>query len=149
MDDKNIKIRGLKDKLVLDSESYETLLNMFSGDDEDKILALECINNIDQKKSLIYTLFLRRNADVLYSLWKANSPKVLKYHSSLGFKPSNNMIKYGDILEIIKTQDNKEENLNFFLADFSRFLKDTLINSFDFMSELEIVTKFKDNEKQK
>jgi hypothetical protein len=149
MDDKNIKNRGLKDKLVLDAESYDTLLNMFSGDDEDKILALECINNIDQKKSLIYTLFLRKNANAQYSLWKVNCPKVLHYHGSLSFDPTTNSIRYADILEVIKTQDNKEENLNFFLVEFGKFLGESLKDAFKFVDDLEITVKFKDNEKQK
>ena len=149
MDDKNIKNRGLKDKLVLDAESYDTLLNMFSGDDEDKILALECINNIDQKKSLIYTLFLRKNANAQYSLWKVNCPKVLHYHGSLSFDLTTNSIRYADILEVIKTQDNKEENLNFFLVEFGKFLGGSLKDAFKFVDDLEITVKFKDNEKQK
>ena len=152
MDDKNIKNRGLKDKLVLDIESYDTLLNMFNGDDEDKIVAFECLNNVDQKKSLVYTLFLRKNANAQYSMWKVNCQKVLDYHGSLGFEPTNNMIKHASILEVIKTQPNKEENLNFFLRDFSKFLKEGLEKAFDFVYDLEFTLKFikfKDDEKQK
>ena len=152
MDDKNIKNRGLKDKLVLDTESYDTLLNMFNGDDEDKIVAFECLNNVDQKKSLVYTLFLRKNANAQHSMWKANCQKVLDYHGSLGFEPTNNIIKHASILEIIKTQPNKEENLNFFLIDFSKFLKDGLKIAFDFVDDLEFTLKFikvKNDEKQK
>jgi len=150
MDDKNIKNRGLKDKLVLDTESYDTLLNMLSGDDEDKIVAFECLNNVDQKKSLIYTLFLRKNGDALFSLWKDNCKKVLDYHASLGFEPGNNMIKYADVLEVIKVQDNKQENLDFFLKQFLDFVKTSLSLSFDFLDDVEIVLKpKKKDEKQK
>ena len=152
MDDKNIKNRGLKDKLVLDTESYDTLLNMLNGDDEDKIVAFECLNNVDQKKSLIYTLFLRKHGNAQHSMWKANCKKVLDYHGSLGFEPTNNIIKHASILEIIKTQPNKEENLNFFLIDFSKFLKDGLKRAFDFVDDLEFTLKFikvKNDEKQK
>ena len=49
MDDKNTKNRRLKEKIVLDEESYDNLLNMLKGTDEDKLVALECIKNIDQK----------------------------------------------------------------------------------------------------
>lgn len=149
MDDKNIKNRGLKDKLVLDVESYDTLLNMLSGDDEDKIVAFECLNNVNQKKSLIYTLFLRKYGTVQHSMWKDNCKKVLDYHGSLGFEPTNNMIKHAHILEVIKTQPNKEENLSFFLKDFSKFLGSNINQAFDFVDNLEITVKFKDNEKQK
>jgi len=149
MDDKNTKNRRLKEKLVLDADSYTNLLNMLKGTDEDKLVALECIKNVDQKKSLIYTLFLRKHGNAQYSMWKANCKKVLDYHASLGFEPTNNVIKHASILEIIKTQDNKEENLNFFLADFNKFLRRVLTDAFDFVEELEFTLKFKNNEKQK
>jgi hypothetical protein len=152
MDDKNIKNRGLKDKLVLDAESYDTLLNMLNGDHEDKVVAFECLNNVDQKKSLVYTLFLRKYGNAQHSMWKDNCPKVLHYHGSLGFEPTNNIIKHASILEIIKTQPNKEENLNFFLVDFSKFLKEGLEKAFEFVYDLEFTLKFikiKDDEKQK
>jgi hypothetical protein len=86
---------------------------------------------------------------VLHYSLKDNCKKVLDYHGSLGFEPTNNMIKHAHILEVIKNQPNKEENLNFFLKDFSKFLASSINQAFDFVDDLEIIVKFKDNEKQK
>ena len=113
MDDK-LKKKVLNDKLVLNPESYQNLLNMLNGTYEDKNVALICLNNVNQKKSLIYTLFLRKIGNAPHSMWKDICPKVLRYHGSIGFEPTNNLLKYSNILEVINSQENKEECLNFF-----------------------------------
>lgn len=143
MDDQNIKNRRLKDKVKLDPESYETLLKMLNGSDEDVVLALECLNNVQQKQSLIYTLFLRKNSKVPCKLWQNNCKKVLTYHGSLGIKSDSNIITYNTILEIIKLQDNKEENLEFFLQVFASFLKKSFVPVFDFVDDIELKIKVK------
>lgn len=143
MDDQNIKDRRLKTKVKLDPESYETLLNMLNGSDEDVVLALECLNNVQQKESLIYTLFLRKNSKTPHHVWKSNCKKVLTYHGSLGIGSDSNVITYNTILELIKLHDNKEENLDFFLHVFASFLKKSFVPVFDFVDDIELKIKVK------
>jgi len=150
MDDKNIKNRGLKNKVVLDSEAYDSLTQMLNSTEEDQVLALECIKNADLEKSLIYSLFLRKNNLKTFSLWKEHCSKVLKYHESLGFSKDSNSVSYNDIMSIIKNQSSKEENVKFFLKEFAKFLKNNMSNYFGFIDDIQIeVTLKKQDEKQK
>jgi len=143
MDDKNIKNRGLIDKLKIDLESYENLLNMLNSNEEDQIVAFKCMDNINQKDSLIYTLFLRKNTTSKYSLWVSHCPKVILYHESLGISEHSNILQYKTIFEIIKNQSNKQENLEFFIKQFSIWLTKSLDRSFEFIEDLDITVKYK------
>lgn len=150
MDDKNTKNRRLKEKLVIDSETYNSLTEMLQGTEEDQVVALECIKNMDQEKSLIYTLFLRKNNLKTFGLWKEHCSKVLKYHASLGVSKDSGTVSYNDIMRIMKEQSNKEENVKVFMKDFARFLKENMYTYFDFIEDVQIeVTLKKQDEKQK
>jgi hypothetical protein len=150
MDDKNTKNRRLKKKLVIDSETYKRLTEMLQGTEEDQVVALECIKNMDQEKSLIYTLFLRKNNLKTFGLWHEHCSKVLKYHASLGISKDSNTVSYNDIMKIMKEQGNKEENVKVFMKDFARFLKDNMSTAFHFIDDIQIeITLKQQNEKQK
>jgi hypothetical protein len=151
MDDQNTKNRRLKEKLVIDSESYDNLSQMLDSTEEDQVVALECIKNVDQKKSLIYTLFLRKNNLKTFGLWHEHCSKVLKYHASLGISKDSNAVSYNDIMKIMKEQDNKEENVKVFMKEFARFLKDSMSTThFEFIDDIQIeITLKKQDEKQK
>ena len=151
MDDKNTKNRRLKEKLVIDSESYLSLTEMLQGTEEDQVVALECIKNMDQKKSLIYTLLLRKNNLKTFGLWHEHCSKVLKYHASLGISKDSNSVRYNDVMRIMKEQDNKEENVKVFMKDFAKFLKDSMSSThFNFIHDVQIeITLKKQDEKQK
>ena len=138
MDDQNTKNRRLKEKLVIDSESYDSLTEMLNGTEEDQVVALECIKNVDQEKSLIYTLFLRKNNLKTFGLWHVHCSKVLKYHASLGISKDSSTVSYNDILRIMKEQNNKEENVKVFTKDFAGFLKASLSNAFPFIHDVQI-----------
>lgn len=151
MDDKNTKNRRLKEKLVIDSETYDNLTEMLQSTEEDQVVALECIKNMDQKKSLIYTLLLRKNNLKTFGLWHEHCSKVLKYHASLGISKTSNVVSYNDVMRIMKEQDNKEENVKVFMKDFARFLKDSMSTThFEFIHDIQIeITLKKQDEKQK
>jgi hypothetical protein len=150
MDDKNTKNRRLKKKLVIDSETYKRLTEMLEGTEEDQVVALECIKNMDQEKSLIYTLFLRKNNLKTFGLWHEHCSKVLKYHASLGISKDSNSVSYNDIMKIMKEQSNKEENVKVFMKDFAKFLKDNMSTYFHFIDDIQIeITLKQQNEKQK
>ena len=51
MDVKDTKDRGLKN-IIIDEETYKNLYNMLASTDEDKVVALTCINNLDKKSML-------------------------------------------------------------------------------------------------
>jgi hypothetical protein len=151
MDDKNTKNRRLKEKLVIDSETYDRLTEMLQSTEEDQVVALECIKNMDQKKSLIYTLLLRKNNLKTFGLWHEHCSKVLKYHASLGISKDSNSVSYNDVMRIMKEQDNKEENVKVFMKDFAKFLKDSMSSThFNFIHDVQIeITLKKQDEKQK
>jgi thiol-disulfide isomerase/thioredoxin len=143
MNENDLKKKILNDKLVLDSESYESLSRMLNSTEEDTIVALTCLNNVNQKDSLVYTLFLRKKSKLYYKMWANYCPKLIKYHESLGVSDKNYNIKYNTIIDIIEKTDNKEQNIEVFLKEFSKFLQGNLSKAFGFIDELEFVLKFK------
>jgi thiol-disulfide isomerase/thioredoxin len=146
MGNKNIKDRILNDKLVLDSESYESLSRMLNSTEEDTIVALTCLNNVNQKDSLVYTLFLRKKSKLYYKMWANYCPKLIKYHESLGVSDKNYNIKYNTIIDIIKKTDNKEHNTEIFLKEFAKFLQNSLSEAFGFIDELDFTLKLKNKD---
>jgi hypothetical protein len=145
MDVKDTKDRGLKN-IIIDEETYKNLYNMLASTDEDKVIALTCINNLDKKANLVPTLFLRKEISAAgLDMWKQHCPSVVKYHGSLQVNPDNNVIKFKDILRAIKQQgEQKEASYKFFSKRFEDFVKSNLIG-FDFIENVELKIKIKND----
>lgn len=146
MDDQNTKTRRLN-KVSLNAESYDSLLKMLESNEEDRILAFECLNNLNQKDSLIYTIFLRKY-NKYKSEWIKHCPKVVSYHQSHGIEKNTNIITFPTIWNIVKeiTEKNKDkEVLNFFTCQFAMFIKDSL--NFDFIESVDVKFKIRENDK--
>lgn len=135
-------------KQVVDNQQYESLLSMLnSKNDQDKVLGLVTIENVDFNKSLTKILLLRKKADISFDLWKEHAPKTIKKFKSIDVDISKNL-KYKDILEIIIKQKQTEEDIQFFLDDFSKHLHTTIKDlGFDFIENTEIEIKLKHNDK--
>jgi hypothetical protein len=140
MDDKNLKDRRLEKVINLDQRSYESVRLMLSSEDEaDRIMGYLTLENINQKKSLIYTLFLRKEC-MFYKIieWKTHAPITLKYHDSLGI----DSLSHKAIYAIIKKTKNIEF-LNFYLYKLSSYIKSVFFDDFqdDLIEDIEIIFK--------
>ena len=135
-------------KQVVDNQQYESLLSMLdSKNNQDKVLGLVTIENVDFNKSLTKILLLRKKADISFDLWKEYAPKTIKKFKSINVDISEHL-KYKDILEIIIKEKQTEEDIQFFLDDFSKHLHTTIKDlGFDFIENTEIEIKLKHNDK--
>lgn len=136
MDEENLKNRRLTD------DEYINLSKMLNGSKEDAEIAINCIKAFDMKKSIIQTMFLRKNTMKYNELWNTLAPEIIAYHSSLALK-----LSFNDILEVIEKLNNKEYNLNFYLERFAEFMTSELSTHFNFIDKIDIKLTFKNNEK--
>ena len=147
MDVKNTKTRRLINKIKIDEESYNSLLDMLNASDEDAIVALTAINNLDAKKNLLQTLFLRKNANCKKELWNEYAKKVLKCHDSYT-DVTLKFITYSELFNAIKkneyhSQEDKEFDIMFYSKRLQDFVNRSLVGFDDVLEEMEIVIKWK------
>ena len=150
MDAQDTKTRGLTNKIKIDEESYNSLLDMLNASDEDAIVALTAINNLGGRKNLLQTLFLRKNANCRKDLWEQHAKKVLKYHSSYTAMTLK-FITYADLFKVIKhnkytSKEDKEFDIVFYTKRLQDFIGRSLIGFEDVIDSIEINVKLKQHE---
>ena len=142
MDDQNLTDRRLEDKINLDKTSYESIRLMLTSKDEaDRIMGYLTLENINQKKSLVYTLFLRKECMFHKETeWKTNAQNTLKYHDSLKITS----LSHNAIYAVIKETKNIEF-LNFYLYKLSSYIKTVFFDDYndDLIESVDIVFKYK------
>ena len=142
MDDQNLKDRRLTNIINLDKNSYESVRLMLSSEDEaDRIMGYLTLENINQEKSLVYTLFLRREFMFYAEVeWKKHAQTTLRYHDSLEIDSLSHKVIYA----VIKKTKNIEF-LNFYLFKLSCYIKDVFFDDFedDLIDDIDIVFKLK------
>jgi hypothetical protein len=150
MDAQDTKTRGLTNKIKIDEESYNSLLDMLNASDEDAIVALTAINNLGGRKNLLQTLFLRKNANCRKDLWETHAKKVLKYHG--GYTAMTlKYITYADLFNVIKTnkytsKEDKEFDIVFYTKRLQNFIGRSLVGFEDVIDSIEINVKLKQHE---
>lgn len=139
MDEKNITDRRLTD------EEYDNLGKLLtSKDEQDKIVGLNCINNLDLEKTAVQVAFLRKEYNDNTYLWQNNANKVEKYQKSI-LKDTS----FGSIYDYIKTSKEYQiEDIEFYLKRFSVFIKNNMLQYFPFMEDINLTIKFKENDKE-
>jgi hypothetical protein len=133
-------------KEVINDDQFESLCNMLnSSDDQNVVLGLVTLENVDFTKSLTKILLLRKVCDVTPEYWKEHAPKTFKKLKSVS---QDKPLTYKEILKIIVKEKQSEENIQFFLNQFSKHITNSIKDlGFDFIEETEITIKLKNNDK--
>ena len=143
MDDQNVKDRRLTNVVILDKNTYESVrLMLISSDEADRMMGYLTLESVDQEKSLVYTLFLRKECTFSRELeWKTHSPNTLRYHDSL--KVST--LSHKSIYTVLKETKNVEF-LNFYLYKLSSYIKSVFFDDYNdnLIENVEIVFKYKE-----
>jgi len=131
----------------IDNNAYDSLLKMLNSTDEDKLVALTTIENIDRKKNYCKVLLLYKNGSPDYSLWNEHAPKTCKWVANLGLKGS--APTYQSIFNVLIKKKASSEDMEFFLEDFMRVLKDRFKNfGYEFINSIDIKLTYKDGQKR-
>jgi len=135
-----------KEKIT--KEQYESLIAMLnSNTEQDKVLGLTTIENLDFKSNLTMFLLLKKKANISSDFWKNHASKTTNKFKKLGINVEKH-ITYKEILKGIVKNNQSEEDIQFFLDDFSSHLFETIQNlGFDFIEDTQITIKLKKNDK--
>lgn len=99
----------------LTSEEFYNILNMLRSEDvENKIVALNLIENLNAKKNIVHILLFYKNQND-YKLWSSNAPKqlnVIRGISSESILEPN--LSYNEIFRIVRLNNEgiNEEDVN-------------------------------------
>jgi hypothetical protein len=137
VDAQNIKNRRLMKRL--EKNTYESVKSMLESPDEENVeVAMECIRNTDLKTNLVYIMFLIKETVVAKDIWFQHVPKILKTVNSITkVDPIN--LSYNLILDIIKDYDLANEDYQFVMDRYAKYLKKRLGNDIE---SIEITLKF-------
>lgn len=132
------------EKLVLDADSFDSILAMLqSNDKENEEVAFSVINNCDKEKSLVYLLYLHRLSNEKAIEWEKRAPLAFEYLKTTGYTPDRET-SYKDILDIIKASDIDEKSSEFSYSYFGKYLLDTIQKlGYDFVENIEVKIKVK------
>lgn len=133
-------------KEVISDEQFVVLRTMLdSDDDHNKLVGFLTIENVDFTKSLTKILLLKKLCDASNDDWKEQAPKTFKKLESMS---KDKPLTYKEILKIIVKEKQSEENIQFFLNQFSKHITNSIKDlGFDFIEETEITIKLKTNDK--
>ena len=131
----------------LNQETHESMLAMMnSTDKENMVVALNCIENVDFDKSLVYILLLKKFSNASAEDWKSNAPKVSAKLKALEVdvdKPIN----FKKILQIIVQRKVPKDDIQFYLDRFGGYLFTTIKDmGYNYVESIEIKLKTDKNE---
>ena len=123
----------------LEKNTYESVKSMLESPDEENVeVAMECIRNTDLKTNLVYIMFLIKETVVTKDIWFLHVPEILKTINSITkVDPIN--LSYNLILDIIKDYDLANEDYQFVMDRYAKYLKKRLG---DDIESIEITLKF-------
>ena len=128
-------------KIQMTVESFNNVLGMLNSPDKENIpIALQCIENMNYKNSMVYVIMLLKASKLTASQWLEHAPKVYGYLHSLNFRVQEPMT-FKRIISVLKKLNTPSEDLQFFFdlfsEEISRTMEDMGFESF----ELKIIYK--------
>ena len=125
--------------LKLGMESYFNMLGMMrSPDEENKIVALNCLENMDFKTNLVYILMLMKHTSIEENLWKCHAPITFDRLFQLNFKLSHTMT-FKKVFETVLRTSVHNDDIQFFFDIFSGHLKEMVQElGYDALDNIEI-----------
>jgi hypothetical protein len=134
------------DKIEMTLESFKNILDMVnSPDDENKIVALQCIENMNYKANIVYVVMILKNSNLQESLWLENAPKAYGYLKTLEFQVGKAMTFKRIFGTLIKLGVNPDD-LQFFFDLFGEELMRTMTGmGYDLLERVELKLIYKED----
>ncbi len=136
-----------EEKLKLTVDTFENTVRMMNSPDQENIVvALECIENVDFKENLTYIILVTKFANVTADIWKKHAPESAKKLESIGMELSKPM-NYKKMLQILIKYKVPDSDLQFFFNKFEGNLKESIKSlGYDFIDDIKITLKLKDKQ---
>ena len=139
----------MANKIIMTNEEYNSVLHMLQSEDQENVvIGLTTIDNLDFKSNLTKILMLKKLANIPFPMWEAHASKIYKKLTNLKLDPASTLT-YKAVLNCLVTTKQPEEDIQFFLDNFSNHLFNSIKElGFDFIENTEITIKLKRNDKQ-
>lgn len=132
------------EQITLNAETHDSILAMMdSPDTENRIVALNCIENVDFNKNLTYIMILKRQGKASEAEWKEHAPKASQMLQGLGIK-LDAALTWKQVLELLVKRGVPPEDIQFYLDRFANQLFGSIKSlGYEFIDTLEIKLKVK------
>ena len=130
------------EQVILNKDTHDSIMDMMkSVDTENRVVALNCIENVDFNKNLTYILLLRKQGEASQSEWKEHAPNASKMLTGLGINLDSS-ITWKQVLEVLIKRKVPAEDVQFYLDRFATYLFGSIKGlGYDFIDTLEIKVK--------
>jgi hypothetical protein len=137
-------------KVEMTLDSFKNILDMInSPDEENKIVALQCIEHMDYRSNIAYVVMILKNSNLAEQFWLENAPKAYNYLKTLDFQVGKAMTFkriFGTLIKVGVSQ----EDLQFFFDIFGEELKRTMEGmGYDLLDRVELKLIYKDGSTDK
>lgn len=131
--------------ITLNKETLDNILQMVNSvDQENKVVALSCLDGLDFNTNLVYLLFLKKEGNATGEDWKTHAPQTTKMLQALGVD-MNGVITYRMIQDLLLKKQVSVEDFQYYLDRFARQMHNSIKNmGYDFIDSLEITIKLKE-----
>lgn len=111
----------------LEKENYEALKTMLNASDQENlVVAMECIENADFKSNLVYILFLIKESNVRSDLWNKHAPKtVMTFEKVFSVGIPSASISFSNIMRKLQLYEATQEHYQFFADKYAEHLLET------------------------
>jgi len=134
--------------LIATDIDYDNLLNMLNSEDqENKVMAFQCIENSAVVENIVCLMLLRLEGKASWEDWRSNAPEAARSFKTLGLDKST-PLDFKDILQAMKrinddTTGNfspiSRDQIDLYIEKMNVFIKSKL-NECGFTSVKEIKT---------
>ena len=130
--------------IKLTSETHDNIVEMMNSVDlENRVVALNCIENVDFKDNLVYILLLKKQGGASTSEWTVNAPHTCKLLKGIGVN-LDTTLTWKQYLEILIKHETPPDKIQFYLDRFVKVIhKSITALGYDFIETLEVKVKLK------
>jgi hypothetical protein len=130
--------------IKLTAETHDSIVEMMNSIDlENRVVALNCIENVDFSDNLVYILLLKKQGNATTKEWREHAPHTSKMLISIGIN-LDSTLTWKAYLEILAKRNTEPEKIQFYLDRFVRVIHSSIkALGYDFIEELEITLKRK------
>lgn len=136
------------EKIKLEKGTYDTVVSMLeSPDEENQVVAFECIKNADFKTNIVYILLLFKEVNIDNTVWKKHAPEIFVTIDKV--LTNETFLSFREIMEIARQYEVSQEDIQFYMDRYAMFLMRDLNKHKEYVELLEIKIKLKENESEK
>jgi hypothetical protein len=132
------------EQVVLSKDTHDNIMDMMkSVDTENRVVALNCLENVDFNKNVTYILLLRMQGEATQAEWSEHAPNASKMLRGLGINVDSSLT-WKQILGVLIKRKVPAEDIQFYLDRFATHLSGSIRGlGYDFIDTIEIKVKVK------